>query len=62
MANGQVIDDKVIDEFFVELEALYRKYGLSIAHQDAHGAFIIEKLDEGNISWIKEAQRAAKYQ
>jgi hypothetical protein len=60
MAN-EVIDDKVIDEFLVELEALYRKYGLSIAHQDAHGAFIIDKLGEENISWIKAADRAAKY-
>lgn len=56
------IDDKSIDEFLDELEELYRKYGLSLGHEDTHGAFIIELLSEDNIRWVRCAHRRAKYQ
>ena len=42
-------------KFMEELEALYKKYDLSIAHEDQQGAFIIEKYSETNMEWIKEA-------
>lgn len=54
--------DQAIDEFLRELEELCRKHNLSLAHEDAHGAFIIQKLDERNIRWVNEASRQAKYQ
>lgn len=42
-------------KFMEELEALYKKYDLSIAHQDQGGAFIIEKYSDLNMEWMKEA-------
>jgi hypothetical protein len=44
-----------IDEFIAEIEAVCRKYNLSISHEDMHGAFIVEKLAERNIEWLKDA-------
>jgi len=43
------------DCFFNELDFLCKKYNISIAHEDSHGGFIIEKYKEFNIKWIKEA-------
>lgn len=48
--------DYKIDSFLDELESLYRKYGLSIAHEDNHGAFIIERFSDENLQWIMNAQ------
>lgn len=42
-------------KFMQELEALYKKYDLSISHQDSQGAFIIEKYSDFNMDWMKEA-------
>lgn len=41
--------------FLSEVEALCRRYGLSLAHEDEHGAFVVRPLDE---RWI-ELLRAA---
>ena len=54
--------DLEIDSFLNEIEQVCRKHGLSISHEDVHGAFVIQKLSEENISWLKEASREAKYQ
>ncbi|MEK7214101.1 MAG: (5-formylfuran-3-yl)methyl phosphate synthase, partial [Chloroflexota bacterium] len=32
--------------FLADIEAVYRKHGMSISHEDGHGGFIIEDLDE----------------
>ena len=42
-------------KFMEELEALYKKYDLSIAHEDQGGGFIIEKYSDFNMEWMKEA-------
>lgn len=59
---AEYVDDQVINKFLDELESLYRKYGLSLSHEDTHGAFIIKRLDEGNILWVRAAMRDAKYE
>ena len=41
-------------KFMQELEALYKKYDFSIAHEDQGGGFIIEKYSDFNMEWMKE--------
>ena len=42
-------------KFINKICELSKEYGLSISHQDSQGAFIIEKYDEVNINWLKNA-------
>lgn len=44
-----------IDAFLADVEAVCRKHNLSIGHEDGHGAFEVEALDEFNIKWLKNA-------
>lgn len=32
-----------------------KDYGFSISHEDSHGSFIIEKYNDTNINWFKNA-------
>ena len=41
--------------FFQDIIEVYRKHGLSISHEDGHGAFIIEPYSEANVEWLKDA-------
>lgn len=43
-----------ITEFLRDIEKVCQFHNLSIAHEDNHGAFIIENFDENNIRWLKE--------
>ena len=44
-----------IRSFYKELIALYKKYELSISHEDSHGGFIIDNYNEHNVDWIMDA-------
>lgn len=55
------ISDEDIDAFLNELESLYYKHGLSLGHEDSHGAFIINLLRQEDINWVREAHRRALY-
>lgn len=50
---------KKLGAFKDELVALYRKHGVSIGHEDNHGAFIIRDLRESDIRWIQNATNHA---
>jgi hypothetical protein len=41
--------------FLEEIEAVCRKHGLSIGHEDHQGAFIVEPLEERNLVWLSNA-------
>lgn len=41
--------------FINEIIAVYKKYGLSLSHEDAQGGFIIEKYKDENINWLRES-------
>lgn len=46
--------------FYRELIALYKKYGISISHEDSQGGFIIENYNEHNVDWILDADIKAR--
>ncbi len=52
--------DPTVDNFLDDLEELYRRYGLCLAHEDHQGAFIIEKLSEDRLRWVRNATRNVK--
>ena len=56
--NTKLLTDQKVNIicFLVELQALYKKYNISIAHQDSQGAFILEEFADENIEWIKNAE------
>lgn len=43
--------------FLEEIDSVCKRHGLSISHEDYHGAFIIEEYDEGNIKWLSHAYK-----
>ena len=42
-------------KFIEEIEAVCKKYNLSISHEDGQGAFVIEKFSQENLNWLKRA-------
>lgn len=51
-------DDERSEEavaFLKEIIELSKKYGLSLAHEDEHGSFIVEKYNEYDIAWLLSA-------
>lgn len=44
-----------LQAFFNEIDMVCMRYGLSISHEDGHGAFMVELYSEKNIEWLKEA-------
>jgi hypothetical protein len=50
---------KKLGAFKEELIALYRKHGVSIGHEDSHGAFIIRDFRESDVIWTVDATNEA---
>jgi hypothetical protein len=48
---------KEMVNFINDIDEVCKKYGLSISHEDGHGAFIIEEYDEHNIKWLRDATK-----
>ena len=46
-----------MNAFFSDIVDVYKKHGLSIAHEDYHGAFIVEPYSELNVKWLKSAHK-----
>ena len=44
-----------IRQFLDEVMAVCRKHGLSIAHEDDHGAFMIRAFNESDAEWLNDA-------
>ena len=40
-------------EFINAVIALEREYGLTLSHEDVHGAFLIEPFSELNVEWLR---------
>jgi hypothetical protein len=48
-------ENKEIDLFIQEILALCKKHGFSIAHEDTHGSFVIEKYNDYDSEWFEAA-------
>lgn len=46
-----------VKQFLNEVAALSKKYGLSIAHEDANSGFYVDDYKESNIRWLMGAGR-----
>lgn len=55
--SEEIEQPKEMKEFINEVINLMKKYNFSISHEDVHGGFIIEKYDDYNIKWFKEAMK-----
>lgn len=49
-----------VDAFIADVIAVCRRHGMSIGHEDGHGAFKIEDFDDSNSQWLGEAFDARK--
>lgn len=43
--------------FLKEINEVCQKHGLSIAHEDEHGGFIIDEYKQENIDWLFDAAK-----
>ena len=44
-----------VSKFYEDIEKVCREHGMSISHEDGHGAFIVESFSEENLWWLKSA-------
>lgn len=49
--HGDDRSERVI-EFLREIERVEREHGLSLSHEDGHGAFMVEEFDEDYVEWL----------
>jgi len=49
---------KKADNFINDIIKICEYYNLSLSHEDQHGAFLIDDLNNHNIEWIKNADIA----
>ena len=60
-SNGVNVEEidmpKELSNFYSEIEQVCRKYNMSISHEDGHGSFLIERFDEFNMKWLREANK-----
>ena len=55
--SEEIEQPQEMKEFIDEIIKVMKKYNLSISHEDSHGSFIIEKYEEYNIKWLKDAMK-----
>ena len=53
----EIEQPKEMKEFINEIIKVMKKHNLSISHEDKYGGFIIEKYNECNIKWFKNAMK-----
>jgi len=54
------VSNPAIDSFLADIVEVCKQHGLSLSHEDHHGAFEVEEFDEGNIEWLLEANDATQ--
>lgn len=51
----QAKDTEAGRAFLHDIENVCRAHGLSLSHEDGHGAFIVEPLSKYNLEWLRDA-------
>jgi len=51
---------EIEQQFIEDIISLYKKYNLSISHEDTHGAFVITRYSEENEDWLRQAYSKIK--
>lgn len=54
-SKGDYIEDAKIDAFIEEVIKVCKRHRFSIGHEDGHGAFEIEKFNDSNAGWLRDA-------
>ncbi len=49
------VESPEVEAFLKDIDEVSKKHGLSISHEDGHGAFIVERRDEFHIRWLNDA-------
>lgn len=44
-----------VDAFIRDITEVCRKHGLTLSHEDGHGAFEVERYDQHTIEWLNNA-------
>lgn len=52
---GKSVEETKIDLFLHEIDIVCQKHGLSISHEDRHGAFEIERYNDSLREWLNDA-------
>lgn len=55
MSSKYAKDNPRTRAFLDAIVALSREHGLSLSHEDGHGAFMVEPFDERNADWLMAA-------
>jgi len=50
--KGMDIENARIDKFLEEVIEVSKRHGLSLSHEDRHGAFVVEKYSHDNADWL----------
>ena len=53
-----MVDKRIARKIIDIVIALGKYYGVSLSHEDGHGAFLIEPFSEKNANWLRAARCA----
>ena len=53
--DGRHVENLKIDAFLAEIEEVCKRHGLSIGHEDGHGAFEIHDYESVETGWLESA-------
>lgn len=53
--DGKKVARPEIDAFLKEIAEVCVRHGMSISHEDEHGAFVIENFGLGYMEWLNHA-------
>lgn len=51
----RIVENQKIDAFLAEIEAVCKRHGLSIAHEDGHGLFLVVDHDDRRAGAFEDA-------